>query len=104
MTLDEALGLRQGQHVIHRATAPPLRPCRITELWINSKRTLVRVRLASVDPSAWLDACSYELPPAKQLWDERFLDWVSREEFRKRRAVGITHPHRVITVPYEDEP
>ncbi|HKW14689.1 MAG TPA: hypothetical protein VJS69_09405 [Candidatus Krumholzibacteria bacterium] len=102
MTLDEALGLAEGDYVINRHTPVPYRPIRITAIWVNSKRTIVSLRLASIDPRAWLDARGYDLPPAGKIWDPGFRDWVTREVFAKRRATMERRPSATAPVSVPD--
>ena len=78
MTLDDALKLGVGDYVTHKHTAVTMRPIRITELWVNEKRTIVLVRLASVASSAWLDATGYENPPAGKKWCKTCSAWETK--------------------------
>ena len=104
MTLDEALTLRQGDYVVHKATAIAFKPIRVTDVWQNSKKTIVQVRLASVDPTAWLDATGYNLPPVGKMWDEVHCDWVTKAQYRERRKTHVSgrRPAAPIPVPEED--
>src|SRR5215813_12848549 len=99
MTLDEALACRVGDHVLHKATLIRDQPIRITAMWVNDKKTIVRVRLAAIDPSQWLDLTGYTLPPAGKMWDRAFQDWVTRAEYKKRHAPDPqrwSRPHAMV--------
>lgn len=86
MTINEALTLTKGSYVCSRYTMPPLRPIRVTDIWINRLETIVRIRAASVsdDPQQWLDATGYELPPKGHKWDKIKSEWVSAAEMARR--------------------
>lgn len=94
MTLNEALVLGKGDYVCHPAkldyrkvSGDPVKPpMRVTEVWINVKRTIVMIRIASVDATAWLDATGYELPPSGMEYDKLDREWISPAEMRKRKS------------------
>lgn len=62
-----------------------LLPLRVTKTWQNDGRTIVRIRIASIGGDQWLDATSYELPPAGMLWDRIDQEWLTPAELRKRK-------------------
>jgi len=68
MELTEALGLRRGDFVTHRATMIPDQPVKVADVWINRTNTIVRIRLPAIDPHQWLDAMGYSLPPKGKRW------------------------------------
>lgn len=85
MTLDEALRLREGDYVMHKASAVPYKPIRVTEIWVNSKRSIVMIRAAAIKSSLqWLDALGYEPPPAGKRWDDKAKEWVPDNGRKKR--------------------
>lgn len=87
MTLQEALNLRVGDHVLHVATAVSRKPIRVTEIWVNAKKTIVCIRCASIRSSIeWLDATGYELPPQGMVYDYKFRDWVTPAEKKRRHG------------------
>lgn len=92
MTLEQALRLGEGDYVTHaqdvkfdRDGVAQRRPIRVTATWVNEKKTIVRIRVASVAALPWLDAQSFELPPAGHVWDKIETQWVTHEEMRKRK-------------------
>lgn len=93
MTITEALNLAIGDSVCHAAKLdythkgmPVKAPMRITKIWVNAKRTIVLLRIASVDSTAWLDATGYELPPDGLTYDKWDREWVSPAELKRRKA------------------
>lgn len=95
MTVEDALTLRVGDHVLHKAALsytkagfPAKRPVRITEVYVNVKRTIVSIRLASVNPGAWLHATEFELPPDGFRWDYNGKEWLTIEEYKRRREAA----------------
>lgn len=96
MTINEALALREGDHVTHPThtlfipdtgggpTRIPL-PLRVTKVWQNERRTIVRIRINSVGQDQWLDATSYDLPPAGKEWDRVGREWLTPAELRQRK-------------------
>jgi len=110
MTLDDALDLREGDYVVaHHAKTPEIakalpvefQPIRVTAIWVNKARTIVRVRLAAVDPNAWLDVTNYELPPKGKIWDRAYRDWCTKAEFRERHSPDLARRSRVRVVAEE---
>ena len=92
MTLEDALQLRVGDVVIHRATMPEDRPVRVRGVWVNAKRTIVMVRLPSIDRTAWLDATGYGLPAREKVgcrWCEQHGEWEDGEVHAARHPKGL---------------
>lgn len=95
MTLADALQLRKGDFILHKAGIvygdtgePAMRPIRVTEVWVNAKRDIVLVRLASVDAKAWLDATAYELPPEGMVWNRGDNEWITTADYLTRAGVA----------------
>jgi hypothetical protein len=82
MTLQEALSIRPGDKLVTKYTGIPLRPVRVTDVWVNARHSIVLVRL---DPAAWLDATGYDLPPKGMGWDDFHCEWVDSEELKRRK-------------------
>lgn len=98
MTLDQALALRVGDYVLHSQDVrfnengdSARRPIRVTAIWVNEKRTIVRVRLGTVAAILWLDAEAYDLPPVGQVFDRTSNEWITPAELktRKRQRIGV---------------
>lgn len=92
MLLNEALALQEGDTVCHSARldyrpdgAPVKTPMRVTKVWVNQKRTIVLLRIASVDSNAWLDALGYELPPDGMAYDRQEREWIAPAELKRRK-------------------
>src|SRR5262245_2209211 len=68
MTLQEALTLRKGDIVTNKHTMPSLVPIPVSDVWINSKRSIVLVRLHKIAKERWLDATGYDLPEHGKIW------------------------------------
>jgi|SRR5262245_326744 len=83
MTLREALTLRKGDVVVHRATLPEWMPMRVAEVWVNEKQTIVLVRLPAIGGAAWLDATGYDFAPEGQKWCRTCLRWHTARERRE---------------------
>jgi len=63
MTLEEALALEKGSLVKHRDDWSTLSPARkVTKVWANEDRTIVRIQVKSVTSGNWSDATDWELP------------------------------------------
>ena len=83
MTLDDALALRKGDHVISNRTMPKYEPIPVTAVHINDKRTIVNVRLNKIGKEQWLDATGYELPPTGKIWCRIHALWEWTADHRR---------------------
>lgn len=93
VTLADALTLRQGDYLCTPHTMPRRRPVRVTEVWVNERRTIVMVRLASIRQNDWLDATGYEHPPAGLVWDNARGQWITPEVWDQRyKGSGALKP------------
>jgi len=103
MTLEDALGLRVGDYVVSGLTAKPWRPCRVAAVWVNAigervrsfprggdiTGAIVRVRLPSIEASAWLDPVGFELPSVRfrgQKWCRQCGVWETKADKRERHG------------------
>lgn len=83
MTIDQALALEKGAVVTTPHTVPAMRPIRVTDVWINPKRTIVLVHLAGIAKDAWLDATGYDLPEPGTVWCLNHRTWETTAEHRR---------------------
>lgn len=87
MTLEEALALKKGDKVTTPHSKVRHQPLRVTAVWVNDARTIVMIRIAAVDSSAWLHATGYELPPAGHEWDRSEFRWVTKEYAAEKKRI-----------------
>src|SRR5215467_2528068 len=95
--LESARQLRRGDVVLHRHSARAWWPIRVSAVWMNADRSIVRVRLPSIGGSMWLDACDYELPSeAKpgQRWCRSCHVWETAAERRNRHPLKYPMSNR----------
>jgi len=87
MTLEQALQLQKGDHVIHRATAVSWQPMPVTEVWINPTRTIVRFLANKIKKDHWFDPVEggFELPEKGKVWCDlpRHLRWEWSADHRR---------------------
>jgi len=89
MNLADARTIKKGDTLIHPETAVRWRPISVTDVWMNKNETIVLVRLASVDKTAWLDATGYEFPKPHSVWCKSHSEWESREVNAERHPNDI---------------
>jgi len=93
ITLADALELKEGDRVCTPHSRPARKPYRITQVWVNDKRTIVMIRCHSLAGHAWLDATGYEHPPEGMVWD---MDrWMTPEQWDQHygaRGSGMKRP------------
>lgn len=80
MSTEEALGLFKGAYVMHAMTTPAWKPLRVTDVWTNTKQTIVQIRIDKVAGQQWLDATGYDWCPADEGWSEFKGEWFTKEE------------------------
>lgn len=84
MTLEAALAMHKGATVTSKFTSPPLRPLRVTEVWVNARRTIVRFRVFALrgtrfdEAGPWLDSSGVELAPKDHEWSTLANRWEPR--------------------------
>jgi hypothetical protein len=75
MTIAQALNVRDGATVISKYTSPPLKPLRVTRVWANDAKTIVRFRIAKLG-DAWVDSEGFEVAPKGKKWAPFKQEWV----------------------------
>lgn len=85
MTHDEALGVREGDYITSKYTAPPLMPLRVRQVYQSPNGGIIRFRVGGLPASMqWLSYEAVNLPPVDHVWDSRNREWITTHEWKQR--------------------
>lgn len=91
MTLDDALSIRRGDILVSKLTPVPYKPVRVTHVWTNDDKTIVRVRLAGLNNNdTWVDPTGLDFKPDDAIWCTQCHEW------ENKAAAATRHPRDTV--------